>query len=103
VPPAGSSGGLVYTGPAGDTPMPYGSHIRLKAAFDDTAYPAGARAVTAALKRYGAYLYDTGCCDEIPFTDDASSKIAAAWTAADGTAIEAIRITDFEVIPPNAM
>ncbi len=103
VPPAHSSGGLTYSGPASDVPMPYGSHIRLRAAFDDTAYPPGAKAVTTALKRYGAFLYDTGCCDELPFTNDASGTVAAHWTSGDGAAIGKIYITDFDVIVPSAM
>jgi hypothetical protein len=103
VAPARSSGGLVYGGPATDLPMPYGSHIRLQAAFDDSAFPASAKAVTRALKQFGAYLYDTGCCDEIPATDDAFGTFATYWTSSDDTAIAGVHITDFDVIPPSAM
>jgi serine/threonine-protein kinase len=102
VAPAKSSGGLDYKGPSSDLPMPYGSHIRLKASFNDSAFSASAKAVAAALKRYGAYLYDTGCCGSIPLVDTDFAPASTYWHSSDTSAIGSIHITDFEVIPPSA-
>lgn len=101
VSPAGGGGGLAYSGPAGQLPMPYGSHIRLKLSFDDSAFPAEAKMVTTALKHYGAYLFDTGCCDALGYLAGDPSG-APTWTAADGMAINTLYLHDFDVIPPSA-
>jgi hypothetical protein len=90
--------GLTYDGPRSESSyaMPYGAHIRLSASFDDSGFPREALIVAEALKQYGAYLYDTGCCDEIPFVNDQYG--APTWTAADSAAIGKITIRDFDVV-----
>jgi hypothetical protein len=91
---------IAYDGPTSEaaSAMPYGSHIRLRSSFDDSAFPREAKIVAEALKRYGAYLYDTGCCDEIPFINDQYGS--PVWTLADSTAIQTISIADFDVVAP---
>lgn len=90
---------LNYKGPSGDTPMPYGAHIRLRASFDDSAFPKEAKAVAEALKRFGAYGYDTGCCNTIFFTNDING--APTWTSQDASALRSITISNFDrVVAP---
>ena len=89
---------LAYQGPASDNPMPYGAHIRLKTSFDDSNFPNEAKIVAEALKRYGAYAYDTGCCNTIPFVND--SYGSPIWTYADASALASIELSDFDVVAP---
>lgn len=91
---------LSYNGPSNDTPMPYGGHIRLKASFNDSAFPKEAKAVAEALKNYGAYAYDTGCCNTIFFTSD--SKGSPTWTSQDSSALRSITMASFDrVLAPQ--
>jgi hypothetical protein len=90
---------LNFKGPPSDNPMPYGAHIRLKAAFDDSAFPKEAKAVAEALKRFGAYGYDTGCCNTIFLTNDSNG--APTWTSQDASALRSITIANFDrVVAP---
>jgi hypothetical protein len=90
---------LTFKGPSGDNPMPYGAHIRLKAAFDDSAFPKEAKAVAEALKKFGAYGYDTGCCNTIFFTND--SYGSPTWTSQDASSLRSITISNFDrVVAP---
>jgi hypothetical protein len=85
-------------GPSGDsTYPPYGARLRLKADFDLSALPnAAARAVGAALKKYGMFLDDGG---NIPLTMDAS---AAAYIGP--TDLAALQVSDFEMVAaPSAL
>jgi hypothetical protein len=90
--------GLPYKGPPADAAfaIPYGSHIRLKESVDTSGWPREAGIVATALKTYGAYLYDTGCCNAIPFTKD--SYGLPTWTPADEAALNALTIRDFDVV-----
>jgi len=99
VSPAGKTDctdGLAYKGPSGEKPMPYGAHMRLKASFNDSAFPNEARAVAEALKHYGAYGYDTGCCNAIVFVNDQNG--GPVWTKADQAAIASLGISNFDVV-----
>jgi len=87
---------ISYNGPPSDTPIPYGAHIRLKASFNDSGFPTEAKIVAEALKTYGAYGYDTGCCNSIVFINDANG--GPVWTSADESAISSINISDFDVV-----
>ncbi len=90
---------LTFKGPAGDNPMPYGAHIRLKAAFDDSAFPKEAKAVAEALKHFGAYGYDTGCCNTIFFANDVHG--APTWTSQDASSLRSITMSNFDrVVAP---
>ncbi|MGA7356984.1 MAG: hypothetical protein WBW76_16285 [Candidatus Cybelea sp.] len=90
---------LPYDGPPSDTPIPYGAHIRLKASFDDSSFPTEAKIVAEALKNYGAYGYDTGCCNTIVFVNDAYG--GPTWTYADASALQSITISNFDrVVAP---
>ncbi len=92
------SDGIPYEGPSADAPyaIPYGSHIRLKASFSTSGWPREAQIVATALQTYGAYLYDTGCCNAIPFIDD--SYGTPTWTSADQASLNTITIQDFDVV-----
>ncbi len=94
----GCSDGIPYDGPAADAPyaIPYGAHIRLKASVNTSGWPREAQIVAAALKTYGAYLYDTGCCNNIPFIND--SYGAPTWTSDDEAAFSTVTIQDFDVV-----
>ena len=76
--------------------MPYGAHIRLKASFNDSSFPKEAKIVAEALKNYGAYGYDTGCCNSIVFVNDVNG--APVWTSADESAITSLTISNFDVV-----
>jgi hypothetical protein len=90
---------IAYGGPPSDTPMPYGAHIRLRATFDDSSFPNEAKIVAEALKNYGAYGYDTGCCNTIVFVNDSNG--GPVWTKADAAALSSITISDFDrVVAP---
>ncbi len=90
--------GLPYKGPPADAPyaVPYGAHIRLKASVNTAGWPREAGIVATALKTYGAYLYDTGCCNAIPFAND--SYGTPTWTPADEAALNTLTIRDFDVV-----
>jgi hypothetical protein len=90
---------IVYKGPPGDKPFPYGAHIRLKMSFNDSTFPREAKAVAEALKHYGAYAYDTGCCNAIVFINDQYG--AQVWTSADASALAKINVSSFDrVVAP---
>ncbi len=92
-----------YTGPTNEanSSLVFGSHIRLKASFDDSGFPREAKIVAEGLKHYGAYVFDLGCCNSFEAAEDLSG--AATWTWADKTAIQSLTIQDFDVVAPNAM
>jgi hypothetical protein len=87
---------LQYAGPRADTPMPYGAQIRLNAGFNDSAFPKEAKAVAEAMKTYGAYQYDTGCCNTILMVSDSQGN--PVWTAADAAALKHITPADLDVV-----
>jgi hypothetical protein len=90
--------GTPYIGPPSDTPMPSGSHARLKSSFDISGFSPEAKIVATAMQTYGMYEYDTGCCNEILFTDDQYG--APTWTSADASDLAKIAPSDLEVVPP---
>jgi len=102
VSPAGQSDctdDITYNGPPGDVPMPSGGHIRLKMSFNDSTFPREARVVAEALKHYGAYAYDTGCCNDIVFINDMYG--GPVWTSSDAKALASITVSDFDrVVAP---
>lgn len=57
LPPANACG---TTGQNGDTYLPMGGRLRLKATFDTTPYSGGALAILRAMQRYGVMLADRG-------------------------------------------
>jgi hypothetical protein len=91
---------MSYEGPANEmrNAMPYGAHIRLNAGFNDASFPREARIVAEALKHYGAYLFDTGCCNTIPFTDDVHGT--PRWTLSGDAALPSIQLANFDIILP---
>lgn len=102
VPPAAEGGDCgAYSGPSGMTPMPYGSHIRLKASVNISRWSAGAKMIAVALQQYGAYMYDTGCCNEFYAVRDMAGPNGPAITANDNADLATLTITDFDVIPPS--
>lgn len=101
VSPAGvtdCTGDLPYRGPDAEAKnaMPFGAHIRLQASFDDSGFPREAKIVAEALKNYGAYAFTAGCCNTIPFANDANG--APTWTSADQRAIQSIKLSNFDVV-----
>jgi hypothetical protein len=101
VSPAGRvdcSDGVPYAGPPSDTPMPAGSRARLKSSFDISGFSREAKIVATALKTYGMYEYDTGCCNEIVFTNDEHG--APSWTNADAADLATISPRDLDIVPP---
>jgi len=87
---------ITYNGPASDKPMPYGAHLRLKASFNDSSFPTEAKIVAEALKHYGAYGYDTGCCNAIVFVNDQYGS--PVWTQSDQKALSSISLSNFDVV-----
>jgi len=101
VSPAGKrscTNGAPYLGPASDTPMPWGSHARLRASFDIGNFHREAKIVATAMQTYGLYVYDAGCCNEIVFTDDVNGS--PVWTNDDAADLETISPSDLEIVPP---
>lgn len=95
-----AQGGASCTTPA--PCMPYGAHIRLKASFNDSNFSPGAKAVAEALKHYGAYLMDTGCCLTIGYLaqDWSGIDISAYWTSTDSMYLSSITMSVMDVISP---
>jgi hypothetical protein len=87
-----------YRGPAGLTPMPYGAHARLKPSFNIDGFSREAKIVAQAMKTYGLFVYDTGCCNEVVFVDDVYG--APLWTNADAADLRRISPQDLEIVPP---
>ncbi|HEY1656094.1 MAG TPA: hypothetical protein VGF86_13370 [Candidatus Tumulicola sp.] len=95
---ANCTDGRGYKGPKGERAkaMPAGAHIRLKASFDISGFHPEAKIVAAALQQYGAYLYDTGSQNLIPFVNDVHG--APMWTSDDERDLETINIGNFDVV-----
>ncbi len=76
---------------------PYGVRFRLKAAFDETPFNAGEKAILQAMKTYGILLSDGGTIP-LTFADDRTST--AKWAAQGITAqsFNAITVNSFEVV-----
>ena len=89
--------GLVYDGPSGDTPMPYGSHIRLKPSVNCAAMHREAGIVCIALQTYGAYAFDTASSNNLIFVNDLNG--APTWTSSDASDLATISIINFDVVP----
>jgi hypothetical protein len=87
-----------YDGPPSDTPMPYGSHGRLKASVDISGFSREAKIVATAMKTYGMYVYDTGCCHEIIAANDQYGQ--PTWTTQDATSLATITPSEIEIVPP---
>jgi hypothetical protein len=90
--------GNVYQGPPSDTPMPYGSHARLKASFPISSFSREAKIVALAMQTYGLYVYDTGCCNAIILADDENGS--PVWTSEDTDNLATITPADFDIVPP---
>ena len=101
VSPAGKvrcTDGNSYDGPPSDTPMPYGSHARLKASFNLSNFHRESKIVAQAMQKYGLYVYDSGCCNTIVLADD--SHGAPVWTGEDSDDLQTITPADFDIVPP---
>jgi hypothetical protein len=101
VSPAGKvrcTDGNTYDGPKSDTPMPYGSHARLKASFDTSGFSREAKIVAQAMQKYGLYVYDSGCCNVIVLADDGHGQ--PVWTSEDVDNLQSITPADFEIVAP---
>lgn len=89
---AGAPGGPVDT-------VPYGARLRLKAGFDTSGYPPGARVVLAAMKRHGIVLADGG---NIALTAESDRFTTAKWSDANvgimAQSLLGVQVTDFEVV-----
>jgi hypothetical protein len=90
--------GNAYDGPPSDTPMPYGSHARLKASFNLSNFHRESKIVAMAMQKYGLYVYDSGCCNVIILADDAHG--APVWTGEDADDLQTITPADFDIVPP---
>ena len=92
--PASSTDGL--SGPSGG--VPYGARLRLNASFSTAGLGPQATAIANALKTYGMYLYDTGCCYNIVH-DDAVGGQASPFNSSDINGLMSkLHITDFQVV-----
>jgi hypothetical protein len=91
--------GLRYRGPSGETPMPYGAHARLKSSFNIDGFDREAKIVAQAMKTYGLYVFDTGCCDNVVILVN-DRYGAPAWTRGDSRDLKTISPQDFEIVPP---
>jgi hypothetical protein len=94
----GCTDGRKYKGPRSEASkaMPSGARIRLKASFDTSHFHPEAQIVATALRHYGAYLFDTGTENLIPFVNDVNG--APAWNSDDQSDLGSISIGDFDVV-----
>jgi hypothetical protein len=103
VSPAGKrscTDGNSYRGPGGYTPMPYGSHARLKSTFNISGFSREAKIVATAMQQYGLYVYDTGCCNTLAIANDKYGS--TVWTSADAKSLATITPAAFDIVaPPN--
>jgi hypothetical protein len=90
--------GNSYDGPPSDTPMPYGSHARLKSNFNLSGFSREAKIVAQAMQKYGLYVYDSGCCNVIILADDSHGE--PVWTNEDADNLQSITPADFDIVPP---
>ncbi len=92
------TGGRRYKGPHSEAhkAMPAGARIRLKASFDISHFHREAQIVATGLKHYGAYLFDVGSENLIPFVNDGNG--APAWNSDDQSDLGSISIDDFDVV-----
>jgi len=92
--PASSTDGL--SGPSGG--IPYGARLRLNASFSTAGLGPQATAIVNALKTYGMYLFDTGCCYDILHYDAVGGQ-ASPFNSSDINAlVSKLHITDFQVV-----
>lgn len=92
VPPASATDSIPFHGTSGFQ-MPYGAHLRLKASYDVSHLPAQAKALAAALQRYGMYLSDTGYTNKLYF-----EKPPAGRTYDVSPLLDNLTVRDFEVV-----
>lgn len=100
VSPAGvkqATDGHPYVGPPSDIPIPYGAHARLKQNFNISGLSPTVQIIATAMKKYGLYLVDSGCCNTINIL--ASPKGSVAWTNADALSLLTITPADFDIVP----
>jgi hypothetical protein len=76
---------------------PMGLRLRLRAGFDTSGFPAQARVVLEALKRYGMMVADNGSNWYISGAPD------ARWSNDDLHALGRVKGSDFEVVDPAAI
>jgi hypothetical protein len=74
-----------------------GIRMRLRADFDDSGFPASARVVTTAMKRYGMILADNG--SSFYFQGDSNP----GWTEDDIEPLKDIPASAFEAIDVPAL
>jgi hypothetical protein len=76
---------------------PMGARFRLKASVDTSRFPAQARVVAEALKRYGAILADNGSSWFFSGTDD------SRWSNSALDALKTLRGSDFEAVDASGL
>lgn len=80
--------------------VPYGSRFRLKSTYDISGLSAEARVVATALKKYGMILADGG---NIALTAKSDASTAVKYSSNfTSNSLGALKVTDFEVIPPES-
>lgn len=71
---------------------PMGMRVRLKASFDIGGYPAPAKVILRALKKYGMIVADNGADFFLSGTAD------ARWNDAVNSTLKQVKVGDFEVV-----
>ncbi|MEO9263462.1 MAG: hypothetical protein ABI282_05165 [Candidatus Baltobacteraceae bacterium] len=106
--PAGTAATRNFVRPASDTDglafkglsryaLPYGAHLRLRASFDTSRFGPQSKIIAQAMKTYGIYLADTGGRGNALY-NAAALDGSNHWNASDLAALDAIHISDFEVL-----
>jgi hypothetical protein len=75
---------------------PMGTHFRLKASFDVSAFPPQAQVILRALQQYGMILADSGAPWFI-------SGTPPGWDSSQLKSLEAVRGSDFEVVDTSSL
>jgi hypothetical protein len=76
---------------------PMGARFRLKASVDTSRFPAQAKLVAEALKRYGAVLADNGSSWFFSGTED------SRWSNSALDALKTLRGSDFEAVDESGL
>ena len=76
---------------------PYGVRFRLKSAFSEAPYNAGAKTILQAMKTYGMLLSDGGTI-ALTFADDRTTTAKWASQGITAQSFSAVTVDDFEVV-----
>ena len=85
------------------TCFPYGSRLRLKASYDDSALSTKARVITQAMKKYGMFMADGGLTGNIQAMTDVVADTATWNVLMSELPGSTLDFTDFEQVDESSL